>query len=256
MNESIDIKFNEDYRNAFRKDQVISIPIRPLTVTYLVGPNGCGKSTILRAIRSINDTLESNRVSDFDGCRNTRITHVARDMKSGIFEVTGAEEFSHIFAFDAEADNNTDVLNAYSAGGFVCGGGYAATRMSRGQNVLVEFSKFTRRFEEYAEKHIKDQNWNPLIIIDEVDEGLDVRMQFNWNAVLERKFCFKGATVLIVSHNPVCMLSQGLLVKAFNIVTGELYDKPGDYIEKLTGYTITIDGTNQKPWSEQVNYKK
>lgn len=253
---NITIKFNEDYRKIFKKDQEVSIPTNPLSIIYLVGPNGCGKSTVLRSIRTVKDTLEAQRVSDFDGCRNSRISDIKRDVQAGKLEISGVDQFSHVFAFDAEADSNTDVLNAYSAGGFVAGGGFACTRMSRGQGVLIEFAKFTKRFDEIAAKHIKDENWRPLVIIDEIDEGLDIRMQLQYNMLLTRKFCLAGATVLVVSHNPICMLSKSPLVKTFNIITGEMYENPADYIEGLTGCKITIDETNVKPMSEQLKFNR
>lgn len=256
MNNTISIKFNEDYRRVFKKDQEVAIPIEPLSITYLVGPNGCGKSTMLRAIRSVNDTLEAQRLSDFDGCRSTRITDVARDIKDGKLELSGVEQFSHIFGFDVEADSNTDVLNAYSAGGFAGGGGLACTRMSRGQGTLIEFTKFTKRFEAVAAKHIKDENWRPLVIIDEVDEGLDIRLQLRWNELLLRKFILLGATVLVVSHNPICMLSKSPFVKAFDVSTGKMYNKPNDYIESLTGCRVLIDDSNSKDWEEQIKFNK
>ena len=256
MNTTINIKFNEDYRKIFKKDQEVAIPTRPMCITYIVGPNGCGKSTLLRSIRTIKDTLEAQRLNDFDGCRNNRISDIKRDIQAGKLEVVGVEQFSHVFAFDAEADSNTDVLNAYSAGGFMAGGGLAASRMSRGQGVLIEFAKFSKRFEEVAAKHIGDENWCPLVIIDEIDEGLDIRMQLQWNMLLTRKFCLAGAAVLVVTHNPICMLSWSPLIRAFDVATGTLYDNAHDYIENLTGCKITIDDSNVKPMSEQLKFNR
>lgn len=245
MAQYITIKFNDSYRKIFHKGQKVQIPIGPLSITYLVGPNGCGKSTLLRAIRSNNDTLEKKRLEMFDRCRNSRIEDITKDIKSGLLTVEGAEMYSHIFGFDAEVDNNSDIFNCASAYGFIASGGRAAQQLSRGQNVLIEFYKFIKDFEKVADEHIKDENWHPLVIIDEIDEGLDIRMQLKWNKILTEKFCFKGASVLVVSHNPICMLSWAPLVKAYDVTTRTSYTNPSEYIENLTGAKITIDETNK-----------
>ena len=256
MSTNINIKFNKDYRGIFKAGQEVVIPTPALSIMYLVGPNGCGKSTLLRSIRTVKDTLEAQRLADFDGCRSTRISDIKRDVQDGQLEIAGLDQFSHVFAFDVEADSNNDVLNAYSAGGFVASGGLACSRMSRGQGVLIEFAKFYKRFAEIAAHHIKDENWRPLVIIDEIDEGLDIRLQFKWNELLTQKFCLAGATVLVVSHNPICMMSWSPLVHAFNVATGEHYKNTHDYIENLTGYKITIDESGKKSIEEQLKFNK
>ena len=244
-NTNIRVKFNEDYREVFKKDQVIEIPVPYLSITYLVGTNGCGKSTLLRAIRSQNATLEEKRLSTFDGCRNNKIEYVIKDIKAGKLEIKGTKRFSHIFAFDAEADDNTHVLNAASAYGFVAGGGQAAMKQSRGQAVMYSLYNFMEDFKKVSDKECSNENWRPLIIIDEVDEGLDIRMQINWNRILNNRFTFKGATILIVSHNPICMLSEGLFVNTFDVKSGRVSD-PHEYIKNLTGYDITIKSSDEK----------
>lgn len=255
MKTGITIKFNEDYRNNFKAGQTIEIPTTVLGIVYLAGPNGCGKSTILRAIRTKNDSLEKIRTSNFDGCRNPKVDYLKKDIDAGILEVIGTEQFSHIFAFDAEADNNTDVLNASTAGGFAFGGGLAALRQSRGQAVLIQLYKFMEEFKKVADQEMTSKNWRPLVIIDEIDEGLDIRMQLRWNMILTEKFCMKGATVLVVSHNPVCMLSQGLFVETFDVVTGQSTE-PQKYISDLTGCSINIDYSNEKSWEQQTKFNK
>lgn len=255
LDTKIKITFNEDYRGVFKKDQTINIPTLPMHIIYLVGPNGCGKSTLLRAIRSTNDTLEKFRRDIFDGCRSPKVENVTNDIKVNKLTVTGTEKFSHIFAFDVEADDNTNGMNAASAYAFVAGGGHAALRQSRGQNVTIQFARFMREFEKVANEHMQDEDWHPLVIIDEVDEGLDIRMQLRWNQLITSKFCFKGATVLVVSHNPVCMLSESPLVKAFDVVEGNLMDRH-DYIRNLTGCDITIDYSGEKSWEEQTKFNR
>lgn len=255
MKSAISIKFNEDYRNNFKAGQVIEIPTPVLGVVYLTGPNGCGKSTILRAIRSQKDSRKDVLKNMFDGCRNPKIEYVEKDIKDGKLEVSGIDQFSHIFAFDAEADDPGHVLNSASAYGFASGGGLAALKQSRGQGVLMQLYRFMEEFKKVSEKEISAENWRPLVIIDEIDEGLDIRMQLRWNAILVDKFCMRGATVLIVSHNPVCMLSQGPFVKTFDVATGQLTD-PHDYIKNLTGCDVTIDYAGEKSWEQQTKFNK
>lgn len=255
MKSAISIKFNENYRNNFKAGQVVEIPTPVLGIVYLTGPNGCGKSTILRAIRSQKDSRKNTLKDRFDGCRNPKIEFVEKDIKDGKLEVSGIDQFSHIFAFDAEADDPGHVLNSASAYGFVSGGAHAALRQSRGQGVLMQLYRFMEEFKAVAEKEQSSENWRPLVIIDEIDEGLDIRMQLRWNSILVDKFRMRGATVLIVSHNPVCMLSQGLFVRTFDVTTGQLTD-PHDYIKNLTGCDVNIDYADEKSWEQQTKFNK
>lgn len=250
----ITIKFNENWR-TFKKGQELTIPKNILGVTYLVGPNGCGKSSILRAIRATNDTLEKQRRSDFDDCRTTKVSDVANDLKKGIMEISGLDAYSHIYAFDAEADDCSNFANSATAAALIAGGGFAALRSSRGQTALVQFAKFMKQFQMDAEKAIKaeDTTWRPLVIIDEVDEGLDIRMQLQWNALLESKFCLYMADVLVVSHNAACMMSKHSFNEphALDVATGE-ETTPSQYIKNMTGVTFSIDYSEEKSWQEQV----
>ena len=251
---NITVKFNEDWR-AFKKGHEITIPVKTLGVTYLVGPNGCGKSSILRAIRVTNDTLEAQRKSNFDGCRTIKITDVIKDVEKGIIEVSGLNKYSHIYAFDAEADDCSNFANSATAYALVSGGGYAALRSSRGQTALVQFARFMNQFKADADKAFekKDTTWRPLVIVDEVDEGLDIRMQLQWNALLESKFCLRMADVLIVSHNVACMMSKHLVQEphAIDITTGK-ETTPSQYIKDMTGVTFSLDYSEEKSWQEQV----
>lgn len=255
---NITIKFNEDWR-TFRKGQEITIPMNTLGVTYLVGPNGCGKSSILRAIRAINDTLEEQRRSDFDGCRTSKITDVVNDLKKGIMEISGLDNYTHIYAFDAEVDDCSNFANSATAYALVQGGGYAALRSSRGQTALVQFAKFIKRFQQDAAKFNNEGkiNWRPLVIIDEVDEGLDIRMQLQWNAMIESKFCLRLADILVVSHNAACMMSKKWITtpKAFDITTGK-QTTLDQYIKDMTGVTIILDYSEEKPWEEQASMSR
>lgn len=238
---TIDIKFNNDFREVFKAGQEIHIPMTLLGITYLVGTNGCGKSTLLRAIRNTNDSMESKLRSDFDGCRNTKLSSVAKGMKDGTIEVSGLDQYTHIFALDAEADSGTDVLNASSAYGFIAGGGHAAQFMSRGQTTANQLFRFVKYFEECAKKAAEaKEKFRPLVIIDEVDEGLDIRMQVKWNEILSYRFNHLLADVLVVSHNPICMLSESPRVQAFDITTGTTTTVK-EYIKNLTGVTVDLN---------------
>lgn len=252
----ISIKFNKDYRGVFKEGQEVKIPIEK-GITYLVGKNGSGKSTLLRAIRATQDDFHKMNIDIHDGMVSSRITYVKQDIESNILEVN-LGDFKQVFVIDAEADDPTSFENSATAYGGVAGGGLAKMRMSRGQSTIVLFNKFIKDVEDRFQKFFDDalavdirdeelakmlESWKPLVIIDEIDEGLDLRVQAHFNQILSNKFCTLGARVLVVSHNPVCMLSQGN-VKAFDVEKCQLVS-PSEYIKELAGAEISITYPNE-----------
>lgn len=237
----IKIKFNKDYRKKFKENEEIIIPVK-FGITYLTGSNGSGKSTILRAIRASKDSLEDYYRDIRDGIVNRRITDIQKDINDNILEID-TSDFSHIFCIDEEADNPTDFMNAATAYGLISGGGHQSLRQSRGESTAIQFHRFIKEFESIANIELKKENledFEPLVIIDEIDEGLDIRLQVKFNQILFNKFVLSGAHVLVVSHNPICMLSDTSLCQVYDIEEKKL-STPEEYIARMTGKKIIIE---------------
>jgi predicted ATPase len=251
LTKSIKVTFNKDYLR-FKAGDSYEIPTQwPLGITYVTGQNGSGKSTLLRAIRCSNDSLADINIRDFDGLVDNRLDKMTKLIKAGNVTIESEIQYTHIFSIDAQADDPQNVLLAASAGAFVGGGGFHASRMSRGEAVLVQFMKFVRRFQEARLKATElKQSFRPLVIIDEIDEGIDIRFQTLWNELILTKFL---APVICCTHSPICMLSNcSLPVNVYDMSIKEA-SSASEYFARLTGVKIDMDYTNAKTAQEMLN---
>jgi predicted ATPase len=244
----ITVKINKDYRK-FKAGETFTIPVQD-GITYVTGTNGCGKSTILRALRATNDSLAKDRQKSFEGMVDNRIEDGQWVIRDKDITIETDTPFTHIFSFDAQADDPTSFINAATAGGLVCGGGMIAMRRSRGESTMIQFVRFIRKIIDIRDKTIAaGEAWYPLIIIDEIDEGLDIRMQMTWNETIAKKF----QTILCVTHNPICMLTQcSKPVQVYDMNNKEV-TTPERYIKKVTGVGVTMDFSEAKSLKEMLN---
>lgn len=242
-------KFKQDYRK-FKKDEEIQIPVQKFGITYIGGKNGSGKSTLLHMIRNTKDSLEEVNNHDWDGIGSTRLEQVKVKMPD-VVEISGVEAYDEVFCFDSVVDDpNSSTGAGASAFSFVQNGGYQMQVISRGQSSAMLFIKFKEKVKRYLDKKYQNPEEflkkKMLVILDEVDEGLDIAMQAKWNHILLMHFILEfGCDVICVSHNPFCILSPGMKTRIYDLDSRSVKET-GDYIEDICGLRVTVEETKTK----------
>ena len=231
----------------FHAGDSIELNLTAGVVNYMVGSNGCGKSTLLHAIRShkdsIYESLSQGRKSDFARGHDLLLY---KDK----FDVEGLDQFEHVFTLDAVEDNPVSFEKAASATALIDGGGYWFMRRSRGEGSKMLLSRFISNMQKITGASIDHETKKPanipktrsLIIIDEMDEGLDMESQSTFPHLLFNLCVAFNATVLCVCHNPTCILFDriGTINPVFD-VTDRTYKNISQYINEQSGkYIVTM----------------
>lgn len=235
---NLSIKAKQDER-VFKKGDSIELNIEP-GVNYIVGPNGCGKSTIMHAIRAHKDTL-------YENMKPTIRMEIARDYDlqsyNKIFDIEGLDAYSNVFCIDAHIDNPVSFMNAASATSFIHGGGMTYNRISRGEGSKMMLSKFISSIQSVTNANINDKStWltsdRSLVVVDELDEGLDLKCQMTFHTLLTNVAKVFNADVLCVCHNPLCILPS-IHTNVYDMSTRS-YKDINTYIKEQTGKVIII----------------
>lgn len=231
----------------FHAGDSIELNLTAGVVNYMVGSNGCGKSTLLHVIRShkdsIHESLSQGRKSDFARGHDLLFYN-------GMFDVEGLDQFEHVFVLDAVEDNPVSFEKAATATALIDGGGYWFMRRSRGEGSKMLLSRFISDMQKITGASIDHETKKPanipktrsLIIIDEMDEGLDMESQSTFPRLLFNLCVAFNATVLCVCHNPTCILFDriGTINPVFD-VTDRTYKNISQYINEQSGkYIVTM----------------
>ena len=243
----------------FRAGDSIELNLTAGVVNYMVGSNGCGKSTLLHAIRShkdsIYESLSQGRKSDFARGHDLLLY---KDK----FDVEGLDQFEHVFTLDAVEDNPVSFEKAASATALIDGGGYWFMRRSRGEGSKMLLSRFISNMQKITGASIDHETKKPanipktrsLIIIDEMDEGLDMESQSTFPRLLFNLCVAFNATVLCVCHNPTCILFDriGTINPVFDM-TDRTCKNISQYINEQSGkYIVTM---TPEEYSEYIAWK-
>jgi ABC-type ATPase with predicted acetyltransferase domain len=243
----INIGITDDFR-CFKKGKNFSIPVILNNVNYIVGENGCGKSTVLKKIRCEKDSLKKDLKKMFDGVYSNSIRFMAGEP----IEITGVNEnFDNVFCLDVVEDNPTSFTNVTTATALINGGGLTAGRVSNGEKSKNLISRFILQIQKAAGFTIDDHrngkritDRKSLVIVDEVDEGMDLKSMFSFDHLLRNLCRVFNATVLCVTHNPFVCLGDPARDKTpvFNMEDKSM-TTIGEYIERKTGYILTLTKT-------------
>ena len=239
----IKITINEVYRR-FNKGDVFELDVSPSHTLFLTGSNGTGKSSILRGIRGIKDTLEEVNKKCWDGMCSSVNEMASLDFQANA-SIGGLDQFDEVFCLDRVADDPTSFEAAATASGLIGGGGFYTQRASGGEKSLIMIDMFTKKIA----KHHKQGN-KALIILDEIDNGFDVNLQQKFLKGTRRildKAIEEEYSLLIVTHNPLVIISK--LNKAFKYKIYDMnlrytFDSAEMWFYVNTGMKISYNETN------------
>ncbi len=209
------ITIKKDFRTFKAGDVFDFSELKTLRDIVLVGDNGCGKSSLIHALRGYKNDHKTNSLynSDFDElAKNIEVEH----------------EYEKIFYLDNVKDNGTDFKVAWDASQFLSSGGFQAQKLSHGQGTLTYLTKF---ISEYENRIVSGKT---LLVFDEIDNGLSLKnMALFRNLVVN--LCFKHKChILIISHNPF-LISQSFM--CYDISKKD-YVSSSNYILEQTGFEL------------------
>jgi len=241
----ISFKFNRDDR-CFKSGDEICIEAIKGTPTYIVGPNGCGKTTLMHYIRAKKNSLFDVNKELFDGMTNN---DDAIYKNTTVVDVSGIDVYDYVFVLDSIDDDPTSFINAATAAGFVAGGGFVSGRISKGQKAKDMLGRFIDKIQkttnfstnEFKEKK-RAYDKRVLIVVDEVDEGFDISAQFKFHRLLTNIAVVFNADVLCICHNPICVFGSPLKDNTIVYDLGDRKKKTiSKYISEQTGYEIKVN---------------
>lgn len=236
--------FNKDFRK-FKAGETVEIPIIPFGVTWVVGSNSSGKSTLMKLLRHKKDSLTKILNKKREG-----YIHEDTDIKDLKPDDVTIEipDFPHMLFLDAVADDPTSLWNSASAYSYLAGGGATLSRRSKGEksfamlsNFLQDAKKVISNPEEFLDKDKNDENVSPdfgLIVLDEVDEGMDLKNQVIFSDMLEKMAFTMRSNVVCITHSILIPIVAGAK-EVFDMDTRSVVNVD-DYMKRITGKDIKI----------------
>ena len=187
------ITVNKDIRNFKKGDEFDFTKILgKIGYITLVGDNGCGKSTLIHAIRGIKNDKKTNSLSESDFIKlsqNFSIEH----------------NYEKIFHFDNIKDNGSSMNVSYDAVEYIQSGGFYTKDKSHGESSLMYLSMF---IDKIKEEIIPGKT---LIVMDEVDNGFSIKNMAKFINVVLNLNVKEQCHVITISHNPFLIHQNGVV---------------------------------------------
>ena len=193
MEGKITIKAKDDFR-SFKKDYEVIFDFNETNVNFLMGKNGCGKSTIIQAIRG---TLNSNEDKDKRWAARRNCKDILEHFDVNI------EGFTNVYHLDIDGlDDNLSMFNASSATDLIDLGGWGMDRLSQGERTLIMITRLRQM--------VKDSE-DTAIIFDELDNHLDFDFRVKFVGWINKMF--PQSKKIIITHDLLmAVLNEGNIV--------------------------------------------
>lgn len=193
MAHRITVKAKDDFR-SFKKDYEINFDFEDTNINFLIGKNGCGKSTLIRAIRG---TINSNNDKDKRWAAAADCREILR-----FFDVS-IEGFDKVYHLDIDGlDDNLSMYNASSATDLVELGGWGMNKLSQGERSLIMMDRL---------KQMVNDSEDTVIIFDELDNHLDFSFRVKFVPFLNRLFPL-SKKIIITHELMMTSLNEGNIV--------------------------------------------
>lgn len=193
----ITFTFNKDVR-CYKEGTKATLVVGGKSVVWVVGGNLSGKSTLLQLMRSRKDSM---------GSEYNMMSSVLNKLKSEDVDIDGLDAYDNVFYLDSVIDDPMSYENSASADLFLEGGGYYMQKQSKGQKALSMLNKFLSQIDKVRSENGADTQTKTLIVLDEVDEGLDVGKQSKFIKLLDAMVKKYNADLVVVCHSilPIVM---------------------------------------------------
>lgn len=193
MAHRITVKAKDDFR-SFKKDYEINFDFEDTNINFLIGKNGCGKSTLIRAIRG---TINSNNDKDERWAAAADCREILK-----FFDVS-IEGFDKVYHLDIDGlDDNLSMYNASSATDLVRLGGWGMNKLSQGERSLIMMDRL---------KQMVNDSEDTVIIFDELDNHLDFSFRVKFVPFLNRLFPL-SKKIIITHELMMTSLNEGNIV--------------------------------------------